>query len=380
MRDVPRSVSGYVLTSLIGRGSFGCVYLCQHFTTGEIACVKVEYLKKDRPDVPQMSQVAYEHRLYESLQHTGARGYVPRSLCYGEQPGQFRYMVMTLGGKDLMHVVRSYTKDEKLLVFANVLRALRAFHEAGLLHRDVKPRNILIKRGGCSTDILIVDLGLAKRYSAYGHHIENRHKATAVGTPRYASVNSQLFLENSRRDDLHSCVYTMVTVFGRHLPWEHLGKGDRASKLRETVRLKRLATPARVCRGCPPCLARVYTHVQQLAFAQRPDYEAYIALAHQYMSPAFVEQVASTRGGQYGHEDDEDEDDEGDDGDEDEDDDDEGDEDEDDQGEEEEDEQVDGADDHEQDQVNNKHIYSTEGAVHSDRTDLVRDTADSRNL
>ena len=309
----PRSVSGYYLTRLLGRGSYGCAYLCQHGVTGVLACAKVEYLKKDQPDVPQTSQVAYEHRLYESLQYTGARDYVPRSLCYGEKPGEFRYIVMTLGGNDLTHVVRSYSRDEKLLVFANVLRALRAFHEAGLLHRDVKPRNILVKRGGAKTDILVVDLGLAKRYSSYGHHIENRHKATAVGTPRYASVNSQLFLENSRRDDLHSCVYTMVTVFGKQLPWEHLPKGNRASKMRATVRLKRLATPAEVCRGCPPCLARVYTHVQQLSFSQRPDYEAYIALAHRCMSAAFVERVASKQGGWLERDrDDEDEDDKGD--------------------------------------------------------------------
>ena len=287
-RVPPHSVSDYVLTKLLGRGSFGCVYLCSDGRTGAKACVKIEYLNKDDPDAAHTSQVAYEHRLYESLHSTGARRYVPRSFCYGEAAGDYRYMVMTLGGADLTHIVRSFTLDEKLRVFANVLRGLRAFHDAGLLHRDVKPRNILIKLGGAKTDILLVDLGLAKRYSSYGDHIVNRRKATAVGTPRYASVNSQLFFENSRRDDIYSCVYAMVTVFGQTLPWENLPPGDKASKTRQSVRLKRLATPSEVCRLCPPCLARIYFLVQQLAFVQRPDYATYTALVRRCMTPEFA--------------------------------------------------------------------------------------------
>ena len=245
------------------------------------ACVKIEYLTSQM----KLSQVAYEHRLYESLCNTGARKYVPRSLCYGEEPGQYRYMVMTLGGPDLTHIVASYTVDEKLRVFANVVRGLRAFHNAGMMHRDIKPRNILIKLSGRKTDVLLVDLGLAKRYSQYGVHIENSRKRTAVGTPRYASVNSQMFFENSRRDDLLSCVYTMVTVFGKRLPWEAV-TGDREAKTRETLRLKRMLTPAVVCRGCPPCVTTIYHQAQQLAFAEKPYYGAYTVLLRDSMSAA----------------------------------------------------------------------------------------------
>lgn len=275
----PGSVSGFVLTKLLGQGSFGRVYLCRHAETGMQACVKIEYLTSKM----KLSQVAYEHRLYESLCNTGARKYVPRSLCYGEAPDQYRYMVMTLGGPDLTHIVASYTVDEKLRVFANVVRGLRAFHNAGMMHRDIKPRNILIKLGGRKTDILLVDLGLAKRYSQYGVHIANSRKRTAVGTPRYASVNSQMFFENSRRDDLLSCVYTMVTVFGKRLPWETV-TGDREAKTRETLRLKRVSHPAAVCRGCPPCVTTIYHQAQQLAFAEKPYYGAYTLLLRDCMS------------------------------------------------------------------------------------------------
>ena len=270
-----------MLTKLLGQGSFGRVYLCRHADNGMQACVKIEYLTSQM----KLSQVAYEHRLYESLCNTGARKYVPRSLCYGEEPGQYRYMVMTLGGPDLTHIVASYTVDEKLRVFANVVRGLRAFHNAGMMHRDIKPRNILIKLSGRKTDVLLVDLGLAKRYSQYGVHIENSRKRTAVGTPRYASVNSQMFFENSRRDDLLSCVYTMVTVFGKRLPWEAV-TGDREAKTRETLRLKRMLTPAVVCRGCPPCVTTIYHQAQQLAFAEKPYYGAYTVLLRDSMSAA----------------------------------------------------------------------------------------------
>lgn len=263
-------VNGFQLIRLLGQGSFGRVYLCKHKDTAEMACVKLESLDTTA------AQVIYEHRLYKSLEKTSAAPYVPQSLCCG-QSGDYRYIVLTLGGKDLSTIIDTYTLGEKLKVFVNLVKALRAFHGAGIVHRDIKPRNILLNPQGSKTDILLVDLGLTKRYKLLGMHGDNKRKTSAVGTSRYASVHSQMFCESSRRDDMQSCVFTIVSVFGFKLPWEGL-KGTSKQKTAETLRRKRLLPPSLVCRGCPPCVARVYQHVQQLGFKERPQYELYIDL------------------------------------------------------------------------------------------------------
>ena len=268
-------VHGYRLMKLIGQGSFGKVYLCRSEQSGHEACVKLESVNVLPP------QVFYEHRLYESLSKTGASAFVPRSLAYGENK-HFRYLVLTLGGPDLTHITCTYSIVEKLLVFANIIRALRSFHDAGVVHRDIKPRNILIKRGASKTDVLLIDLGLAKRYSLHGVHAENRQKKTAVGTSRYASVHAQMFMESARRDDLLSCAYTMVSVFGRSLPWEGL-RGTNQLKAQETLRLKRMLSPGRVCAGCPTCVERIYRHVQQLAYAEEPPYDLFLSLIDHHL-------------------------------------------------------------------------------------------------
>jgi serine/threonine protein kinase len=265
----PLCVNGFELGRLLGQGSFGRVHLCRNLTTNLVACIKLESIETT------VAQVLYEHRLYESLGKTPACKYVPKSLGFG-QSGDYRFLIMTRGGKDLTSIIDSYRLDEKLLVFRNVVMGLRAFHRAGVVHRDIKPRNILVKLG-CRTDILLIDLGLAKRYSLSGLHSTNCRKKSTVGTSRYASVHSQQFVQSSRRDDMYSCVYAMVSIFGKRLPWEGL-KGDSKQKMRETLRRKRLLPPSVVCRGCPPSLVRIYQHVQQLRYDEEPPYELFLRL------------------------------------------------------------------------------------------------------
>jgi len=263
-------VNGFQLQRLLGQGSFGRVYLCKHRETGQVACVKLESLDTTA------AQVTYEHRLYESLKRTPAAPFVPRSLCCG-QSGDYRYLVLALGGKDLSSIIDTYSVKEKLEVFRNLVAALHAFHDAGIVHRDIKPRNILLNPEGGKTDIWLVDLGLTKRYKLCGMHGDNCRKTSAVGTSRYSSVHSQMFCESSRRDDMYSCIYTAVSIFGRKLPWEGL-KGTSKQKTIETLRRKRFLPPSVVCRGCPPCVARIYQHVQQLSFKDRPQYQLYMDL------------------------------------------------------------------------------------------------------
>ena len=251
------------------------MYLCRHMKEGYLACCKLENLQT------ATAQVVYEYRLYRNLAKTPAASFVPKVYKQSEA-GDFRYMVMELGGKDLSSIIDTHSEYEKMLVFYNLLSALRAIHNSGLVHRDIKPKNILLKPGS-RTDILIVDLGLSKICRSGLKHIPNRNKSSMAGTSRYASIPSQMCTQTSRRDDLFSLCYTMLVLFGRTLPWQSLNIEDKKKKMKETVRLKRFMTPEEVCKNCPDPIRVIYTMVMQLGFSQRPEYEIYQEIINKHI-------------------------------------------------------------------------------------------------
>jgi len=94
-------------------------------------------------------------------------------------------------------------------------------HSKNYIHRDIKPDNFVVGLGRRSAVLYIIDFGLSKRYrnSKTHEHINYRENKTLTGTARYASINSHLGVESSRRDDLEAIGYVMVYFLRGYLPW-----------------------------------------------------------------------------------------------------------------------------------------------------------------
>jgi serine/threonine protein kinase len=315
----PPLLKGFELTHLVGKGAFGVVFGCRCKTTGRLACAKLE--PRDAPEL----QLALECSMYAALSKTTAKKYIPEIICSGVS-GDYNFMVMELGGKDISNVGKSVSVASKLRICISLLNAIEAFHKAGFLHRDIKPKNIILRPPTSSSssgfeasnEIMLVDLGLSKRYiQPDGRHHKNRFKNAFVGTSTYCSPYSQMYTEASRRDDMYSMCYTMCTLFMQVLPWQAVNKDPAAfgyseynyssalnisydctnddadddefgrndnrerrarackseQKRRIELQLKRYCTPAQVCGSrCPPSVAQIYAHVMQLHFDETPPY------------------------------------------------------------------------------------------------------------
>ena len=314
----PPLLKGFELTHLVGKGAFGVVFGCRCKATGRLACAKLE--PRDAPEL----QLALECSMYAALSKTTAKKYIPEIICSGVS-GDYNFMVMELGGKDISHLGKSVHITSKLRICISLLNAIEAFHKAGFLHRDIKPKNIILRPPptsslaalGASDEIMLVDLGLSKRYIQQdGRHHKNRFKNAFVGTSTYCSPYSQMYTEASRRDDMYSMCYTMCTLFMQVLPWQAVNKDPDAfrfseynyssalhlnfdcgydddddefgrnenrerrarackseQKRRIELRLKRYCTPAQVCGSrCPPSVAQIYARVMQLHFDETPPY------------------------------------------------------------------------------------------------------------
>ncbi|KAI7737289.1 hypothetical protein M8C21_002146, partial [Ambrosia artemisiifolia] len=147
-------------------------------------------------------------------------------------------------------------------------------HSKGFLHRDIKPDNFLMGLGRKANQVYIIDFGLAKRYrDATTHrHIPYRENKNLTGTARYASCNTHLGIEQSRRDDLEALGYVLLYFLRGSLPWQGLKAATKKQKY-DKICEKKLSTPIEVlCKSHPVEFASYFHYCHSLTFDQRPDY------------------------------------------------------------------------------------------------------------
>ena len=126
------------------------------------------------------------------------------------------------------------------MIIDQILQRIEYLHSKNLLHRDIKPDNFLIGRGKKSNVIYAIDFGLSKKYkdSRTGLHIPYRDGKDLTGTARYASINTHLGVEQSRRDDIESLGYMMIYLMKGHLPWQGMVNSNPKKKYERIKKLK----------------------------------------------------------------------------------------------------------------------------------------------
>jgi len=132
----------------------------------------------------------------------------------------------------------------------------------------------LIGLGKKANQVHIIDFGLAKKYRdpKTQQHIPYRENKNLTGTVRYASVNTHLGIEHSRRDDLEAIGYILMYFNHGSLPWQGLkaiSKKDKHEKIME----KKMSTPVEVlCKHFPCEFVAYANYCRSLRFEDRPDY------------------------------------------------------------------------------------------------------------
>ena len=103
-------------------------------------------------------------------------------------------------------------------------------------------------------------------------HISYRDGKSLTGTARYASVNTHLGIEQSRRDDLEGLGYIIVYFLRGNLPWQGL-KAKNMKEKYDKIREKKVTTSlSDLCKGCPEETQMFIQYAKELRFEDRPDY------------------------------------------------------------------------------------------------------------
>ncbi|KAM7253730.1 hypothetical protein ACFE04_031412 [Oxalis oulophora] len=252
----------------IGSGSFGELHIAVNVNTGEEVAVKLESVKTKHP------QLHYESKLYMLLQ--GGTG-IPQLKWFGVE-GEFNIMIIDLLGPSLEDLFnycnRKLTLKTVLMLADQLISRVEYVHSRGFLHRDIKPDNFLMGLGRKANQVYAIDFGLAKKYrDLQTHkHIPYRENKNLTGTARYASVNTHLGVEQSRRDDLESLGYVLMYFLRGSLPWQGLRAGTKKQKY-DKISEKKVSTSVEVlCKSYPTEFVSYFNYCRSLRFEDKPDY------------------------------------------------------------------------------------------------------------
>jgi len=200
-----RKLGQYILKERLGTGGMGEVYLAEHVFLRRPTAVKL--IRPERVNDP-----ATLLRFEQEVQAT-ARLTHPNTIeiyDYGRaEDGTFYYAMEYLPGLDLEHLVNSHgpLPPERVVHFLRqVCGALQEAHTKGLIHRDVKPSNLIVCERGCVPDMVkLLDFGLVRNIEPAVGRENLTAEGVLAGTPAYMSPEQCRGRDNlDARSDIYS--------------------------------------------------------------------------------------------------------------------------------------------------------------------------------
>lgn len=192
-------VGGFRIRELLGAGAMGAVYLAESVESGDPVALKIIAAGPSH-DTRFRERFERECALAATLHHPN----VVTTIASGETDGHLYLAMECVDGADLREILRREAPLETgraLRLVAQVADALDAAHKLGLVHRDVKPGNILVTEGDGEERALVCDFGLARHVSSVSSLTSDRG---FVGTIDYVPPEQITGEPVERRADLYS--------------------------------------------------------------------------------------------------------------------------------------------------------------------------------
>jgi serine/threonine protein kinase len=212
----------YKLLEHLGSGGMGSVYLCEHTTMRRRVAIKVLPLNKAK-DPSYLERFYREARAVAALDHPN----IVRAHDIDHE-GSLHFLVMEyVDGTSLQDIVGRHGPlgvNQAAHYLSQSAWGLQHAFEAGLVHRDIKPGNILVDRAGT---VKILDMGLARFFNV-DDNLSKKYDETVLGTSDYLAPEQTLDSNVDIRADIYSLGATFYFCLTGHTLFE---EGTVAQKL-----------------------------------------------------------------------------------------------------------------------------------------------------
>jgi len=252
----PRQIPGYELLGRLGAGAMATVYKARQISLDRVVAVKI--LPKKFSQMPEFVERFYaEGRAAAKLNHPN----IVAALDVGRHADTHYFVMEYVEGHTVYErLVKEgrYTEADALAIGIQIATALDHAHHAGLIHRDVKPKNILITKAGVAK---LADMGLARAVS--DREAAEAEAGKAFGTPYYISPEQiRADRDIDCRADIYGLGATLYHMVTGKAPFEG---PDVATVLRKHLR-QPLVPPDHV----NPDLTNGISEIIELCMAKDP--------------------------------------------------------------------------------------------------------------
>jgi serine/threonine protein kinase len=253
-------IGKYKVLERIGFGGNGTVYLCEHVVVRRRVAIKV--LPNSKLDSPTaLTRFYREARAAGALDHP----HLVKAHDVDEENGVHFLVMDYVDGTNLQDLVSRCGPLDPVRAancVAQVALGLQAAHDAGLVHRDVKPSNILIDRSGV---VRVADLGLARFFCDASDPLTLRYdEACVLGTADYVAPEQAL---NSHDVDGRADIYSLGATFHFLLTGQPLFPDGKAAQKLIAHQVKTPVPVRQLRRDVPEAMEAVLTRM----LAKKPE-------------------------------------------------------------------------------------------------------------
>jgi len=259
---IGRSLGNYAVKALIGRGAMGTVYLARHETLGRMAALKVLLgsLARNRD---QVKRFLLEAQAAAPLQHPNIVGIYEAGVLEGVPYIAMEYVEGEPLDRFLHRKGRMLSWQNALHILHQVSQALDCAHRAGVVHRDVKPANILLDPRG---RVRLTDFGIANVGREQEEEVPDTPSAF-LGTPEYMSPEQ---CAGSARITPASDLFSLGVMLFEMLSGQKPFEGHTTMALIKSITNDEPTRLNQIVPEIPDDVARLAAHLLQKDAKKRP--------------------------------------------------------------------------------------------------------------
>ena len=271
MTDELECIGKYRITGLLGKGGMGTVYKA---IAGDHDVVAIKLIDTENiPDSRLLDRFMKEYDILSVIEHP----HVIQVFDQGFTDNHLFIVMELLTTENLKSkIIKGLTLEESLAHAMNICHALGTIHDSGILHRDVKPTNILFDE---NDQPVLTDFGISKLLNQ--RDADLTLQGEAVGTPAYMSPEQALGNEATHHSDLYA--------FGIMLFYMVMGRLPFTSKSSMAVMQDHVTTPAP---HLPPEYFEIDPIIQQLLSKQPSQRQSSAWEVYEQLDELFAQRIA----------------------------------------------------------------------------------------